>query len=40
MSKLGIDFSDDELNEMVMEADFSGDGQVGFEEFYEMMTSI
>ena len=40
MSKLGIDFTDDELNEMVLEVDHSGDGQVDFEEFYEMMTTV
>ena len=39
MSKLGVDFSDDELNEMVLEADIDGDGQVCFEEFYNMMTA-
>ena len=40
MSKLGVDFTDEELEEMVLEADFSGDGQIGYEEFYDMMTSI
>ena len=39
MSKLGVDFTDDELNEMVLEADIDGDGQVCFEEFYNMMTA-
>ena len=39
MNKLGVNFSDDELEEMVLEADIDGDGQVCFEEFYEMMTA-
>lgn len=39
MSKLGVNFTDDELNEMVLEADIDGDGQVCFEEFYNMMTA-
>ena len=34
-----FDFSDDELEEMVLEADIDGDGQVCFEEFYAMMTA-
>ena len=37
MSNLGVDFTDDELNEMILEADIDGDGQVCFEEFYNMM---
>jgi len=28
MSRLGVHFTDDELNEMVLEADIDGDGQV------------
>ena len=32
MSRLGVNFTDDELNEMVLEADIDGDGQVCFEE--------
>ncbi len=39
MSRLGVDFTDDELQEMVLEADIDGDGQVCFEEFYNMMTA-
>ena len=39
MSKLGVHFSDDELQEMVLEADIDGDTQVCFEEFYNMMTA-
>eukprot|EP00095_Tigriopus_kingsejongensis_P012297 snap_masked-scaffold324_size206069-processed-gene-1.14 protein:Tk12297 transcript:snap_masked-scaffold324_size206069-processed-gene-1.14-mRNA-1 annotation:"PREDICTED: calmodulin-like" len=40
MSRLGVNFTDDELQEMVLEADIDGDGQVCFEEFYNMMTAI
>ena len=39
MSKLGVFFTDDELQEMVLEADIDGDTQVCFEEFYNMMTA-
>ena len=39
MSGLGVHFTDDELQEMVQEADIDGDGQVCFEEFYNMMTA-
>eukprot|EP00096_Caligus_rogercresseyi_P002169 TRINITY_DN1413_c0_g1_i1.p1 TRINITY_DN1413_c0_g1~~TRINITY_DN1413_c0_g1_i1.p1 ORF type:complete len:182 (+),score=59.63 TRINITY_DN1413_c0_g1_i1:122-667(+) len=39
MARMGVNFTDDELNEMVMEADIDGDGQVCFEEFYNMMTA-
>ena len=39
MSKLGIHLTDDEIQEMVMEADIDGDTQVSFEEFYNMMTA-
>jgi calmodulin len=39
MSRLGVHFTDDELNEMVLEADIDGDGQVDFEEFYNMMVA-
>jgi len=39
MSRLDVHFTDDELNEMILEADIDGDGQVCFEEFYNMMTA-
>ncbi len=39
MSNLGVELTDDELTEMVLEADIDGDGQVCFEEFYNMMTA-
>ena len=38
-SRLGVNFTDDELNEMILEADIDGDGQVCFEEFFNMMTA-
>ena len=38
MNKLGVYFTDDELEEMVMEADLNGDGQVDFDEFFKMMS--
>ncbi len=28
VSRLGVHFTDDELNEMILEADIDGDGQV------------
>ena len=37
--RLDVHFTDDELNEMILEADIDGDGQVCFEEFYNMMTA-
>ena len=40
MNNLDVHFTDDELNEMVLEADIDGDGQVCFDEFYAMMTSV
>ncbi len=39
MATLGVNLTDDELQEMVLEADIDGDGQVCFEEFYNMMTA-
>ena len=39
MSKLGVHFTDDELLEMITEADVDGDGQVNFAEFHNMMTA-
>jgi len=39
MSRLDVHFTDDELNEMILEADIDGDGQVCFDEFYNMMTA-
>lgn len=39
MGKLGVQFNNDELMEMIAEADVDGDGQVNFVEFYNMMTT-
>ena len=39
MGKLGVNFSDEDLLEMISEADMDGDGQVNFSEFYNMMTA-
>ncbi|XP_040578967.1 neo-calmodulin [Lepeophtheirus salmonis] len=36
-SRLYMQFSNDELNEMVYEADLDGNGQIGFDEFYSIM---
>ncbi|XP_023338566.1 neo-calmodulin [Eurytemora carolleeae] len=37
MSRLNVHFSDSELQEMVLEADLDGDGQINFNEFFAMM---
>ncbi len=37
MSRLGVCFTDQELQEMVAEADSDGDGQVNFAEFENIM---
>ena len=37
MTRLNVYFSEDELTEMVYEADIDGDAQVCFEEFYDIM---
>lgn len=39
MSRLGVEFTSEELQEMVAEADVDGDGQVNYHEFYTVMTS-
>ncbi len=39
MSRLDVHFTDEELNEMILEADIDGDGQVSFEDFFNMMTT-
>jgi calmodulin len=35
---LGENISDEEVDEMIMEADVNGDGQVDYAEFVKMMT--
>lgn len=38
MIHLGEKLTDDEVNQMIGEADLDGDGQVNYEEFVKMMT--
>ena len=37
MSNLGWKLTDDEVEEMIREADIDGDGQINYEEFVKMM---
>lgn len=37
MTNLGEKLTDEEVNEMIREADIDGDGQVNYEEFVRMM---
>ena len=39
MANLGEKLTDEEVDEMIREADIDGDGQVNYEEFVTMMTS-
>ena len=39
MTNLGDKLNDEEVDEMIREADIDGDGQVNYEEFVTMMTS-
>ncbi|CAF1102681.1 unnamed protein product [Adineta ricciae] len=39
MTNLGEKLTDEEVDEMIREADIDGDGQVNYEEFVTMMTS-
>jgi calmodulin len=39
MTTLGEKLTDDEVDEMIHEADLDGDGQVNYEEFVRMMTA-
>ena len=36
---LGETLTGDEINSMIEEADIDGDGQINYEEFYNMMTT-
>lgn len=37
MANLGEKLTDEEVNEMIREADIDGDGQVNYEEFVRIM---
>ena len=39
MTNLGEKLTDEEVDEMIREADIDGDGQVNYEEFVNVMTS-
>ena len=39
MSNLGEKLTDDEVDELINEADLDGDKQINYEEFVTMMTS-
>lgn len=39
MTNLGEKLTDEEVNEMMREADIDGDGQINYEEFVQMMTT-
>lgn len=40
MINLGEKLTDDEVEQMIKEADLDGDGQVNFEEFVKMMMAV
>ena len=39
MTNLGEKLTDEEVDEMIREADIDGDGQINYEEFVKMMMS-
>ena len=40
MLRIGEALTDEELDEMIREADLNGDGFIDFEEFYDIMTNL
>ena len=38
MKNIGEKMSDEEIEEMITEADIDGDGQINYEEFVKLMT--
>ncbi|MBA0559035.1 hypothetical protein Golob_016017 [Gossypium lobatum] len=40
MMNLGEKLSDEEVEQMIKEADLDGDGQVNYDEFVKMMTTV
>merc|ERR1712150_447784 len=40
MVGLGETLSDDEINQMIKDADIDGDGRISYEEFYAMVKSV
>lgn len=40
MINLGEKLTDEEVEKMIKEADLDGDGQVNYEEFVRMMTTV
>ncbi|XP_039067833.1 calmodulin-like protein 8, partial [Hibiscus syriacus] len=40
MMKIGEKLNDEEVEQMIREADLDGDGQVNYDEFVKMMTTI
>ena len=38
MTTLGEKLTDEEVDEMIQEADIDGDGEINYEEFVKMMT--
>ena len=39
MTKMGQELTDEEVDQMIQEADLDGDGQVNYREFVKMMTA-
>lgn len=39
MMHMGMQFSEEEVDEMIREVDVDGDGEINYEEFVKMMTA-